>query len=284
MTQDLQAFTGSRFELFQTQFPAHATSLATKAVVDRASLVIVVGGDGTINEVVNGMMQGPKLAGSSCKLGIINCGSGADFVRSLYPTARPPQNINALLQGPARLVDLGLARFRDSAGQWQERYFINESSIGISSAVVKNLSATLKRVHPGIAFAFAALTQLGAYPGFKVNLVIDSGPEIEEKIIGLAMANGRFAGGGMQLAPEAVLDDGVLDVIRVRDMTFIQRLNTFLKIYSGKHIHSRGTVAAKARQISIQTNVPIPLELDGELVGSTPCTIKTSPHALWVKG
>ena len=271
------------FNLRETHHVGHATDLSYQAVQAGASLLIAVGGDGTINEVVNGMMRGQQERDMTCTLGILNCGSGSDLARTLKLPRKLKDQLQGIMDGAVRNIDLGRVKYINPMGQWEERYFANECSLGISGAVVKNLNPQWKRFHPSLAFAIAALRQLNNYGGVEVDISTNGLAAQRKEILGIMMANGRFAGGGMKLAPRADLSDRMLDVLTVDDMGFIRRLLTFGQIYFGQHLNNSKTHYQTAQHISIQTKYHLPLELDGELVGTSPCEVQACPGVLQVK-
>ena len=273
----------SEFRLLETQHIGHATELSKEAVRSGATLLIAVGGDGTINEVVNGIMHGQQWLDTTCTLGILNCGSGSDLARTLKLPKKLTDQLQRIAHGTSRSIDLGRVKYLNLKGLSEKRFFANECSLGISGAVVKNLNPRWKRLHPSLAFAAAALKQLSSYSGVKVDISTNGQLTGRKVILGIMMANGRFAGGGMKLAPRADLTDGMLDVLTVDDMGFFRRLLTFGQIYFGQHLNNAKTRYQTAQHISIQTRDYIPLELDGELVGTTPCEVQVCPGALQVK-
>jgi diacylglycerol kinase (ATP) len=246
------------------------------------NILIAVGGDGTINEVVNGLLMAHENMSTISKLGIINCGSGAGFVQSLGMPADLIAQIGLFQKGQSRPVDVGQVSFTDDSGLIQNRYFVNECQIGIGGAVVSNVSLKHKRFGGKFAFGYVAVSQLIKYRATNMSITVDGGIPVIEKRLGITIGNGRFCAGGMQLTPSALLDDGLLDVLNIAEMNLIQRLNAFSKVYSGKHIYTTQFTLQKAKQIEIDSDIPVWVEADGELLGKTLCTVRLIPDAIQI--
>jgi len=269
-----------RYHLRETKKSGDAIKLARTAVEEGCQVIIVMGGDGTINEVINGMMQRRPDSRSDCELGIIDCGSGSDLVRSLDLPQKREDQLKLILHKKSRPIDLGFVQYQGIDGLSRERYFVNECSIGISGSVIEAMTTRLKQRHGPLAFALASIHQLFTYHAAAVQVHFDNQVEEIEKVLGIVIANGKYAGGGMKLAPDANLQDGLLDVLSMADMNLVNRLITFSKIYRGNHIHSKYANYRRATTIGVKSNQPLRVETDGELVGHAPCQVNVLPGVL----
>ncbi|HEX2925379.1 MAG TPA: diacylglycerol kinase family protein [Ruminiclostridium sp.] len=235
-----------------TEYPGHATFIAREYSQERACRIYSLGGDGTVNEIVNG------IAGTNASLGIIPAGSGNDFLRSIYPEYGIREMIVDTIIGEERSIDLARAN---------EKFFINISSVGFDAEVVYN-ALKFKKL-PGVTGSMAYLFSL-VYTIFRnkineVKINID-GSEIRLRILLAAIANGRFYGGGMLPVPSARLDDGLLDMCLVREVSRLKILNLFPKYMKGNHGQIEEVSFHKAKKIKIESRDSISLNVDGEIM------------------
>lgn len=236
-----------------TEYPGHATSITREYTAAGKCRIYSIGGDGTVNEIVNG------IAGTDSSLGVIPTGSGNDFIRSYEQRKINIRDIIVkTINGQERSIDL--ARVND-------KYFINISSIGFDANVVFN-AEKFKKV-PGITGSMAYLISI-VYTIFlkKVcNIEIDiDGEKTQQNLILAAIANGRYYGGGVIPAPDAVIDDGLLDICLVRNLSRIKMLGLFPKYIKGQHGQIKQVSFKKGKKISIKSKEPLCLNIDGEIV------------------
>ena len=260
-----------------------ATFIARRAILEGASMIIALGGDGTINEVVNGFFSEGKPLNPLCELGIINCGTGGGFVRTLNFPHRAEQQIEQLFNPGNRILDLGQISYMESSGIAQKRLFVNECQVGIGCKVASAVGKKLKFFGGRIAFGFsAALLALSMKP-LKVSVGFDNDPVQELALIGLVIGNGTEYAGGMKLTPDAKLSDGFFDVLSMNNMKVIDRMMNLSKVYSGKHILSPYFSVKRCKKLQIRSDKKIFMEGDGEILGSSPFEIEILPSAIKVK-
>lgn len=263
-----------------TRRPLDASSAARDASLLGIELVIAVGGDGTIQEVVNGLMTSPAASGRRPQLGIINAGTGHGFAQSLGLPISLDAQCAGIAHGSIRRIDIGRAAFSQGRGRPVERYFINECQAGIGGRVVDKVQGGHKKLGGLIGFGLATLTTALSYPNRSIRFSLDDGPERSGAFIGIVAANGNAMAGGMRLAPRAAVDDGALDILLMRGQTLAERLRNFPKIYSGTHLGSPKFGYLRGRSISLSSDEPVPFEADGEPFGHLPCRIEVVPGAL----
>lgn len=281
---------GTILKAFEEEFPGgfsvdvttengEATALTRRALSAGASLVVVVGGDGTCNEVLNGFFERRKPVRSSARLGFVTGGTGDDVARNLGLPAGLKAQLRRLHQG-RRMVDVGLVRYTGIDGTTRERLFLNDCQPGIAGRVVQRVTPALKKLGGFLAYGVASTLTALTYRGHFLTVTCDRDEPVEGQFLGVAAANGRFAGGGMDFAPHSRMDDGKLDVIMIRDQSRMSRLLNFPKIYSGSHVNLPWVISKQARNIRISSDVPVALEADGELLGYLPCEIEILPRIL----
>jgi YegS/Rv2252/BmrU family lipid kinase len=282
----LQAF--GPFEERFTAAPGDGTRLAREALRGGAQLVIAMGGDGTINEVVNGFFDDEgKPVAPDAAFAVLPAGTGGDFIKSIGVPRDLAAAAAHLKQAAPRAVDVGRLTFVGSDGGQQRRHFINIASFGISGVVDRYVNASSKSLGGTLSFALASLKAGVAYKNAPVRLILDGGAAREGKIYNVAVANGRYFGGGMKVAPNAALDDGLFDVVTMGDMGLSDMLLHGLDIYSGKHIKLPKVTVERARRVEAQviegTGVEVLLDVDGEQPGRLPATFDLLPAGLKVR-
>jgi diacylglycerol kinase (ATP) len=257
-------------EAFLSDAPGRVTDLTRRAVEDGAELVVVVGGDGTVNEAVNGLLG----AGASCELAVVPCGTGDDFARTFGIPTSAERALAVAADGSARQVDAGRARLGSA-----ERYFANFAGAGISGAIARRGAVTSRRLGARAAYFWATIAVFTRWSSVPMTIEAD-GVKREGRMFEVIVANGAFAAGGMRVAPDASPDDGLFDVVLIGDVSKADFVTTFPKIYRGTHIGHAKVDVLKARAVTVTPEEPLPVVLDGEQPGSTPVSFEILPGAL----
>ncbi len=269
---------GLRFEHHLTEAPGHAIELAREAAENGHKLVVSVGGDGTINEIVNGLYASGNL--SDATLGIISTGTGGDYIRTVGIPRRYEDACRCLLQTKRLAVDLGVVEYsRD--GNREERLFVNFAGMGFDAEIVRRTTQQFKYLGSLTSYLLGTLTTLVSYRNRDISLTID-GESVDCRVCTVVMNNGKYGGGGMFAAPHASLDDGLLDVMIVGDLTKPDLLWSLPRIYKGTHLTHPKVTIKKAKEIEIQSSQPMQLQADGELLGQVPASFRLLPMALKV--
>jgi diacylglycerol kinase (ATP) len=236
--------------------------------------VVAVGGDGTVNEVVQGLAgrQGVELA-------VIPRGTGWDFVRTYGIPRRLEEAVAVARDGRARPIDLGRARYRAWDGTEGEAFFANIASAGMSGAIAKRANETSKALGGKASYLWATLAVFTRWRNDEVRVTVDT-----ERRVGLmhdiVVANGRYFAGGMMICPEAEPDDGLFDVLLIGDLTKRDLLLTLPKTYRGRHLPHPKAELLRGATVEIDAAEPLPIELDGEQPGTTPVRFQIVPQAL----
>ena len=263
-----------------TEAPMHATRLARGALEAGFDCVVAVGGDGTLNEVVNGFLEDGHPVREEATLGVIPRGTGGDFRRVFGWSARLDAAAERLRGEAWRPLDVGRVEFDGASAS---RYFVNIASAGVSGLVDWEVNRASKAFGGRVSFAVSTVKALLRYHDAKLRLSLDGGPAAEVEATVLAIANGQYFGGGMWIAPEARPDDGVFDITlwsgyQLRD--FVLRAPD---IYSGRHVNLPNTKCFKARRLRVETDERVLLDIDGEQPGHLPATVEILPGALRLK-
>ncbi len=269
-----------------TAAPLEATRLAREAVASRRPLVIAVGGDGTVNEVANGLLDGGR-ARPDTPLGLIVLGTGGDLARTLDLPRSPADQVAVLARGSARRIDAGRVAFASSGGRPETRDFVNIASFGLSGATdaIVNRRPLLRRLGGRLAFLAAVAEALARYRPEPVRVCVDECLDRVLAITTVAVCNGRYFGGGMRMAPEARLDDGRLDVVAVSGIGPIGLIGRLHRVYSGRHLWLPQVTFVTGRSVQAQAEragARVPLDIDGEMPGFLPATFDVLPGALTV--
>ncbi|MEZ5428009.1 MAG: diacylglycerol kinase family lipid kinase [Pyrinomonadaceae bacterium] len=288
IASDLRAHFGP-FNVAFTKQLGDGTELAKRAAGNGRKLVIACGGDGTINEVANGILE----TGEDVEFAVLPSGTGGDFRRTLGMPSNVREAARALRDGQTRRIDVGRVAFLDHTDRQVSRYFLNVSSFGLSASInnrVKRqnflnwLPATSVRGKAN--FAFSTLQEVLESDFFTVRVRIDDKQETNLNTINFAVCNARFFGGGMKIAPNARLSDGLLDVINIGDIKTARILLNAYKLYGGSHLDLKEVKATLAKRIEVapfEKDGIIYLETDGELPGRLPAVFEVVPDALKVR-
>lgn len=267
-------------ELF-TSRPGEATELARLSLERGADVVVAVGGDGTANEVVNGFFGADGAAiRPGAALAVFPRGTGSDFLRTFGGEHTVDEVGARLAWGEPRPLDVGVARFEGFDGAPIRRHFVNVASLGVSGLIDRKVNEGSKALGGRLSFMVGAVRGLLAYTDRRCEARFDDGPWQELDVTCLAVANGRYFGGGMLVAPAAEWDDGHFDVTiwsgyRLRD--FVRRGT---KLYDGGHVELEGTRTLRARKVEVRCEEECLLDLDGEAPGRAPVTFEILPRAI----
>jgi len=258
------------YEIKVTKAAGHAVDLAKEASTRYCDVrIYAVGGDGTLNEVVNGM------ANNNAELGIIPCGSGNDAVRSLYQITDPVKLLEVLPLSPSSLIDLG---------KLNDRYFINIASIGFDAEVVLK-TQYFKRfpfISGPMAYILGVFAALVLLKKYKLKMTIMNHGKIEKNVLLTIFANGSYYGGGMKPAPRAKTNDGLLDFCLVDATSRLGILKFFSTFRKGEHEGLDVVTILQGTRLLVESDQPFPINIDGEVSTETRAAIDLFPASLKV--
>lgn len=267
-------------ETVRTEEPGHATRLAAQALAQSADTIVAVGGDGTINEVVNGFFEQDRLISNRASLAIVPHGTGSDFIKMLQ---LPPdaETAAAVIQAKNhRLLDLMKVRYTKLDGTPASRYAINITSFGMGAAVASRVNRSSKIFGRKMSFVLATVRTAMAFSGSSVSMCFDNSKTIHAEVTNVAVGNGKYQGAGMLSCPRAAIDDGVLDVTVVEFLPALQLLRNLPLLYNGK-IYSHPKIQFHRVQfVRADSKKIVLVEVDGETVGRLPIEISVMPQAL----
>ncbi|MDR3689529.1 MAG: diacylglycerol kinase family lipid kinase [Fimbriimonas sp.] len=244
--------------------PGSGSALARAAAEDGAEIVAAAGGDGTVGDVVNG------LVGSNAIAAVIPMGTGNDLARALGIGTSVTNGIDAIIFGSPRRIDLG----KIGCG-----YFVNIAGCGFDAEVARRVNYGFQRLRGTAAYLAAVAQTLAQFKPADVQIEID-GKRFEHTAMLCAVANATSYGGGMRVAPEAKLDDGAFDIIVVGDVTPLEFLRAFPRVFKGTHLSHPKVYAYRGTKVTVRSSTALPVLADGEEIGSTPVEFGIVPAGI----
>ena len=270
------AHAGLDGETLFSERPGHLIELARTAVDRGARLVVAVGGDGTLNEVINGVAE------RDVDLATIPLGTGMDFGRAYGIPTRFDDAVRVARDGAPRTIDAGRVRYRTWGGEDAIRWFGNVGTVGMSGAVAQRANGMSKVLGGRLTFFYALTRVFLTWENTEVNVLLD-GAERSGRMHDVIVANGPWHGGGMMLAPEAQPDDGLFDVVLIGDVSKLDFLTTAPKIYKGRHVGHPKVEVLRSAHVTVDAPERLPIEVEGEQIGTTPAAFEVVPGALRVR-
>ena len=270
------------FEVLQTTCRGDATDLSRKILKEDAARIVAVGGDGHLNEVLNGFIENDLPVNVEARLSFVMTGTGCDFQRSLGISGKWQNAVAELKDAKVRKIDVGKVTYTAADKTQKIRYFDNIASFGLSGAVDHCLEHSRLRDYLGGSplFLWATIKTVFAHPNQGIRFRIDDGPEEEIcSRLGL-LANGRYFGGAMHAAPEAELDDGLLDLLMLKEISVAKFLWHLPKIYKGTHLKIPEIFFQKVRKFTAESSEQVILDIDGESPGYLAATFEVLPKIL----
>jgi len=273
---------GVEFEARITAGPADAITHTREALREGVARVVAVGGDGTLNEIVNGWFDPKTLQpiNPDASLGLLPSGTGGDFRKTAGIPMHHAAACALLARGDTRRIDAGRIDYH-GGGAPDPRWFVNIADCGIGGDVVNRVNHSRKRGGGTLTFAWHSLAALMTFGSRMVRVDVD-GRASEGPMQNVVVANGRYFGGGMQIAPQASIDDGLFDVVTIGELTRRRSLTGMSGIYRGRHIGRPGVTFTRGRVVTVTPleQRPVLFDVEGEQVGRAPATLTCLPGAL----
>ncbi|NLE87109.1 MAG: diacylglycerol kinase family lipid kinase [Myxococcales bacterium] len=280
--EDLES-AGISYVWAPTEGPRHATELARRAVEDQVDTILTVGGDGTLNEVIHGYLDETGRPRRGPALCVLPVGTGGDFRKTFDWEDGVAAGLERLRRGRKRPLDLGLVELTRLDGSLERRAFVNILSFGVGGVTDQLVNAGPKWIGGKAAFFLGALRATFAYRPVPVEVLVDGDAWLTSPILNVALANGRFFGGGMHIAPEADPSDGWLDLVAITDRNAVQSLGLAPYLYRGTHMNQAGVHGRRGRRVEARPTRPdaeVLIDLDGEMPGKLPLTAELAPGAI----
>jgi len=270
------------FEVLQTTCRGDATDLSRRILKEDAARIVAVGGDGHLNEVLNGFIENDLPVNAESRLSFVMTGTGCDFQRSLGISGKWQAAVAKLKDAKVRKIDVGKVTYTAADKTQKICYFDNIASFGLSGAVDHCLEHSRLRNYLGGSplFLWATIKTVFTHPNQSIRFRIDDGPEEEIcSRLGL-LANGSYFGGAMHAAPEAELDDGLLDLLMLKEISVAKFLWHLPKIYKGTHLKIPEIFFQKVRKFTAESSEQVILDIDGESPGYLAATFEVLPKIL----
>jgi diacylglycerol kinase (ATP) len=257
----------------ETKSKNDAIALASKAAENYADLVIAAGGDGTLHQVLNGTLQGRETETKLPVLGLIPIGSGNDFARTAEIKSHPQQLESLLKTFNPKKINIGRVEFSDSNNEKSHRFFINEVDIGMGPYVVQKVVSGGRPYGASVSYYQSILSTFLTY---KPMMVTAKSPEWmwEGKVRTLAVANGKYYGHGLCVAPDAKLDDDKLDIFICGDVSVLTFIRYSSTLKRGKHVRIPKIQYKNATSVTLSSDQSCLIEADGEILGNLPAKVE----------
>lgn len=253
-----------------TRKKGDARLCAARAIRKGCDYIVAAGGDGTLNEVVNGMA--PHCAG--VRLGLLPLGTGNDFARCLKLPATIEENIKILRAGRTRPIDL--VRVKSD----RTRYFVNVSAAGFSGTVSEKMTRAIKKTWGPFAYVRSAAAALPGLRAYRTSIVFDGKERATFNLYNVVIANGRYVANGLPIAPKANPGDGLLDVVLIQERPAAETAVMVARLLMGRHLRSDAVIFRRVSKIHIRSRPGMWFNVDGELVGNQPAQFEVVPRAL----
>ena len=267
------------YRIVQTEGPGHATDIAREALLGGERFLVAVGGDGTVQEVVNGMVEDDRPLAEGSVLGVVAAGSGCDFVRTFGLPQDVPRAVHHLEGERLYAIDLARVDYTED-GRTVTRYVPNIAECGLGGAVVRR-AERLPRWLGRSRYFWAFWLSMRGYRAGLISVRADR-KSWEGRASNVVIANGQFYGGGMKISPRSYPGDGLLD-IQISTGPKSEAFTMIPKVYRGEHVPHPHIKEMRGKSITVEADRPLPIEGDGEVLGTTPATFTVIPEVVSLK-
>jgi len=266
---------GVSFDAVHTQRPGHGETLARQALHEGRRHILAVGGDGSVNEIVHGIMTAGLADTREVTLAVAPTGTGNDWARSLGIGRNPNEIVRVLVTGRTMLHDVGAIDFPASG---ERRWFINVAGAGYDAWVTERVPRPVPSAFTYLGIALSGLVRYRS-PWFRITA---DGEQVEGRLLLAFVANARYCGNRMNVSPVALMDDGLFDLLAVQELSLLQVLPKLGKLYGGRILGDHAVRHLRAATVRIETDPPVAMQADGQIVGPTPAEFSLRPRALTV--
>ncbi len=267
-----------------TEGPGHATVLARKYLHEGYNLVVSVGGDGTANEVVNGFFENGAPLQTDAVYGYISTGTGRDLGRTIGAPKDISEAVHRIINHTPRKVDAGKITYFNYDNENETRFFINVAGFGLDGETVDRVNRTSKFFGGFLSFLWGTVVTLILYRNKSMAINVDGKLICDEPVTTIVIGNGCYFGGGMKALPNAVMDDGLFDIIILHNLSKLNLLVSLPKVYSGSHLDHPRITSLRGRVLEVESPDYALLNLDGEQPGRAPARVEILPGAINLTG
>jgi YegS/Rv2252/BmrU family lipid kinase len=260
-----------------------ASELAREAIQAGYRLVVAVGGDGTVNEVLNGLFSCPQSLRDETAFGVLPVGTANDLAATLGMPKDVAAAVRALNRAEPRHVDVGSVVAVDEVGGVRQRYFLNAAEFGVGGTIADRANKTTKAFGRRLSYWWAIFATMLTFKNPTFTFCIDDGEPRQAVLNDGIVANGRYIGGGLKPAPHAQMDDGLFDFVTLGNIGFWEGLGNFPRLKSGTHLNHKKVGFYRCKKLTARSSSTVLVEADGELVGYLPATFEILPRALRLK-
>ena len=277
--KSLLKLNGILFDFALTEFKYHAVELTVNAINNGYKRILAVGGDGTINEVVNGIFIQQKFPTTDIVIGVISVGTGNDWSRMYNIPQEYEGKVAAIRVEKHFLQDVGIVEYEESMVR-NTRYFVNTAGVGFDAEVARRTNHLKESGHKGkILYAGSLIKALISFKPSDISITVD-GKKLEGRIFSLTIGIGKYNGGGMMQVPNAVPDDGLFDVTVIRQLRRFEIVRNIYRLYNGTILSHPKISGHKGSSVVVSSDVPIDIEVDGESLGVSPFTFSIIPKGI----
>ena len=272
---------GIRYEPFFTDRRLHASIIARNKIKEGYSKIIVVGGDGTMNEVINGVFAQERIQTTEVMLGMISVGTGNDWARTFNIPSDYEAAVRTIKQQKTFIQDAGLVNYVKNGKEWK-RYFINIAGMGFGARVVERANRSKEKGKSGpMLYFYNILYSLIQYKSKKAVIEID-GTSYNRNIFSLNVGIGKYNGGGMIQVPHAIADDGLYSITLIKKIGKLNVIANIKKLYNGTITQHSKVETYKAKSVQIDGSALLKVETDGESLGHGPVSFEIIPRSVRV--
>ena len=276
-------FNGETIQYYITERAGHAITLTTEAVAAGATEIIAVGGDGTLNEVINGVMKNSsteKQLLQQVSVSVYPKGTGNDFAKTVKVPADLQTLRHCIDNDKGGLIDLGIAYFTNKENHSVSRYFINITDVGMGGIIAEKVSGYSKWLGAYVSYQRAIVSTLASYKKQLVLLKTDEKEDAGE-MMNIVVANGKYFGNGLGIAPDAALDDGYFSLITIGDISLLDYLKLMGEVKKCRRLNHPEVQYKKGRELWLDSPLaPLPIDMDGEFVGYSPLKVSMVSQAV----
>lgn len=267
------------FEVIYSQKAGHITELVREALRRGVSRILMVGGDGSLTEATNGYFDEGKVINPSAIVGTLPLGTGSDFLKT-WGIKNIRMSLIGLKKNRTVLCDVGQVTYQDQKQKKQAKLFLNVASFGCAGEIINRVSHSHKMWGAKLTYLKAMVTTFLTYHHPTIDMTADSNKKRSVVINNVFICNGKYSGGGMCWGPNASVIDGLLDVTIVKEIPKIQGILNMKKIYNGQVLSLKEVEGMKCQRLTAESNEEVPLEVDGDVVGTLPATFQMFPQKI----